>query len=425
MLTVVSLLKYMMTSLRAAPGLFLMLFCLASAAPAQTIFQPAVVSPQEFAVMAWGESPSDPQQLRWMRAAGLNISGFCRLADLDRVAAAGLACFVDDPRVKGYPWESLPPESELQKRVMPVVDAARGRAAALGFFLQDEPGVPMMAGLGEMAGLLRNVFPGKWSYVNLFPTYASSSQLGTTSYEDYVQEFLRVVHPPFLSYDNYSLLNGRMDDRFYTNLEIIRRLSLQAGIPFWNVILANTLFNEMDPSDATLDLQVYSTLAYGGRGVEYFTYFTPDVGNFRMAAIDPFGHRTATWYMLRRVNNEIRTLAPWLAGLRSTGVYHSPPLPPQSQPLSGSRWVKSVQTDDASSPGLPARFLVGEFADKNGKPFLMLVNEDLSRSLHFTIMLRKAGGKLWRISSHTGKLEPLGGEMDWLGPGAGVLLRIQ
>ena len=42
----------------------------------------------------------------------------------------------------------------------------------------------------------------------------------------------------------------------------------------WNCILANAHFNYMEPSDATFNLQMYSTLAYGGRGIQYFTYFT-------------------------------------------------------------------------------------------------------------------------------------------------------
>ena len=57
------------------------------------------VSPKEFAVMAWGDSPSDPDELRGMKEAGLNISGFCRAEDLDRVKAAGLTCFVNDPKI--------------------------------------------------------------------------------------------------------------------------------------------------------------------------------------------------------------------------------------------------------------------------------------------------------------------------------------
>ena len=95
---------------------------------------------------------------------------------------------------------------------------------------------------------------------------------------------------PYISYDNYSLFEGgRLDeDRFYRNLELIRLRSLQADIPFWNVILSNAHFNYAEPSDATLAIQVYSTLAYGGKGIGYFTYYTPQVGNYRLAPIDRF-----------------------------------------------------------------------------------------------------------------------------------------
>ena len=42
-------------------------------------------------------------------------------------------------------------------------------------------------------------------------------------------------------------------------------------------------------------------MAYGGRGIQCFTYFAPEIGNYRLAAIDQFGNRTQTWDMLRRV----------------------------------------------------------------------------------------------------------------------------
>jgi hypothetical protein len=119
-----------------------------------------------------------------------------------------------------------------------------------------------------------------------------------------------VIGQPFLSYDNYSLVGGEMLDYFFTNLEIVRRLGLETKTPFWNCILANAHFNYMEPSDATFNLQVYSTLAYGGRGVQYFTYFTPQIGNYRLGAVDQFGNRTPTWEMLRRINNEIHAFAP-------------------------------------------------------------------------------------------------------------------
>ena len=124
-------------------------------------------------------------------------------------------------------------------------------------------------------------------------------------------------------------------------------LGIETATPFWNCILANAHFNYMEPSDATFNLQVYSTMAYGGRGIQYFTYFAPEIGNYRLAAIDQFGNRTSTWDMLRRINNQIHALAPTLIRLRSTGVYHYPDVPEQAKPLSQSELIE-VGGDDAA-----------------------------------------------------------------------------
>ncbi len=403
--------------------LLLVLFTLVPAARGQTTTEVKPVSPREFVIMAWGSSPTDPVQLAGMKEAGLNVSGFCRPGDLDLVKAAGLSCFVDDSRVNDYDWEKLPADAELRQRVTAAALAIKDHPAALGFFLRDEPNAAFMPGLGRVAALVREALPNRWPYVNLFPTYATTEQLGSPDYESHVRNFLRDVHPLFLSWDNYSLINGEMLDRFYTNMEIIRRLALEAGIPFWNCILGNTTFFFMEPSDATLHLQVYSTLAYGGRGIQYFTYITPEVGNYRLGALDPFGHRTPTWDMLRRVNLEIHALAPWLDRLSSTGVYHSDPVPEGSQPMSGSHWVEQVNASTADK-SVAARYLVGEFKGEDGRPYLMLVNRDLSHSINISIKLRQPQMHLKRISPYTSQEEDFGGEMDWLAPGAGILFKL-
>ncbi len=392
---------------------------------AQQPHSPARVNARDFAVMAWGDSPSDENQLRLMREAGLNISGFCRAADLERVAAAGLTCFVSDPRANGYDWKNVPSEAEMRQNIAALAKEVGGSPAAIGFYLLDEPHASLMPGLGKAAGLIRQAMPGKWPYVNLFPYRVSAERMGTATYDEYVKMLVNTIHQPFLSYDNYSLVNGEMLDYFFTNLEIVRRLGLETKTPFWNCILANSHFNYMEPSDATFNVQVYSTLAYGGRGIQYFTYFTPEIGNYRLGAIDQFGNKTATWDALRRINNQIHALAPVMTQLRSTGVYHYPEAPQQGRPLSEARLVKAVSMHQrlVKSPAAP-KFLVGEFEDAQGRPYFMIVNKDLSNSFQFTVELVKAGGKLTRISPYTGQAEPFGREMDWLAPGAGVLLRI-
>jgi hypothetical protein len=403
--------------------LLLVVFTLVPAARGQTVAQVKPVSPRDFVIMAWGSSPSDPGQLAGMKEAGLNVSGFCRPEDLERVKAAGLACFVADPRVNDYDWEKLPADAELRQRITAATLGIKDHPAALGFFLRDEPNAAMMPGLGRVAALVKEALPNRWSYVNLFPAYASAQQLGTADYETHVRIFLRDFHPSFLSWDNYSLINGEMLDRFYTNLEIIRRLALEAGVPFWNCILGNSHFFYMEPSDATLHLQVYSTLAYGGRGIQYFTYVTPEVGNYRLGALDPFGHRTPTWDMLRRVNLEIQALAPWLIRLTSSGVYHSDPVPEGSRPMSGSRWVEQVSASTADK-SVAARYLLGEFKGDDGRPYLMLVNRDLAHSIRFSIKLKQPDLHIKRISPYTSQEEDFVGEMDFLAPGAGILLKL-
>src|SRR5579859_1369704 len=387
---------------------------------------PAPAAPKDFAVMAWGDSPSDPAQLRGMREAGLNISGFCRVADLERVHAAGLTCFVSDKRIGGHEPLQLPPEDQLRRNIGELKKEIGDNPAALGFYLEDEPDAPSMPGLGKLASLMREAMPDKWPYVNLFPYRVPPSRLGTSDYDAYVRMLVKTIGQPFLSYDNYSLVNGEMLDYFYTNLEIIRRLGLETGTPFWNCILSNAHFNYMEPSDATFNLQVYSTLAYGGRGIQYFTFFAPEVGNYRLAAIDQFGNRTATWDMLRRINNQIHALAPALIRLHSTGVYHYPDVPEQAQSLTGSKYIHSVElTQRGVIPPVAGRFLIGEFADGANRRYFLIVNKDLKNSFQFRVELKQEGHKLIRVSPYSGQEEPFGREMDWLAPGAGTLFRVE
>lgn len=404
-----------------------MLLLVSAAIPtgAQNFPKPPDMPPSEFALMAWDQSPSDPQQLDLMRKAGLNISGFCSPDQLDAVHAAKMACFVSDPRANSYKWTEMPDQMAVQQEIDSLVKEVRNHPAALGFFLYDEPEASLFPGLGQVERMLRKAMPGALPYVNLLPNYGTAARMGAPTYEAYLQKFMKEVHPSILSYDDYSLFNGKMLSRFYTNLGSIRRAALKAGIPFWNVVLSNTHFTYMDPTSAGLRLQAYSTIAYGGRGIEYFTYYAPNVGNYRLAPVDQFGHRTPTWYKLRNVNSQIRELAPWLSKLHSTGVYHSAPLPEGAKPIAESHLVKKILATTYQNPPVQPEYLIGEFRDAAGHPFLMIVNKSLKYSFQYVIELKHAKKRLLQISPYTGQIAPPGIESDWLAPGAGALFEIK
>jgi hypothetical protein len=150
------------------------------------------------------------------------------------------------------------------------------------------------------------------------------------------------------------------------------------------------------------------------------------VGNYRLGAIDQFGNRTATWEMLRRINNQIHALAPTLIKLRSTGVYHYPEVPEQGRGVGDGKLIRVVEMSQRYvRPPAGARYLVGEFEDASGRPYFMLVNKSLTQSFRFDVKLKEEGRKLVRVSPYSGREEAFGREMDWLAPGAGVLLRVE
>jgi hypothetical protein len=266
---------------------------------------------------------------------------------------------------------------------------------------------------------LRKEAPGKLPYINLFPLYVPASvyPASNRTYEGYLDEFARVVKPDFISYDNYSLMDdGSLRDGYFQNLEQVRAAALRHNLPFWNIVLGNSHFHYAEPNLNTLRFQAYTTLAHGARGLSYFTYFAPKVGNYRLAPIDPFGNRTPTWDAMRQVNLEVRTLAPAYVRLKSVNVFHHPDVPTSCTGIASSRIVAGI-----SGSG---KFVVGEFEGPEGDPHALVVNRDFHKSTEFGIEF-KAKGTLILVNAYTGKEEAFGGENGWLAPGQGMLFHLK
>ncbi len=407
-----------------AQGIAIML-CMAGLC-AQAIYKEQRAPATDFAVMTWGPTPADPHQLEWMKQAGINLAGFAKIKDLPAFEQAGLQVWISDPRISGYDWEKPLDEAEVRRNVQAVAREIGNSRAVIGFVLRDEPHARLMPNLGMVARIIQEYMPGKWPYVNLFPARVTPDRMGVETYDKYVRMLVDIIKQPFLSYDNYSLVGGQMMDSFFTNLEQVRRLSVETGTPFWNCVLSNAHFNYMENTDATYHLQAWATIAHGAKGIQYFSYFTWSNGNYRLGPIDQFGNKTASWDMMRRINNQLHALAPTLKRLKSIGVYHYPDVPPECRPLSESNLVEAIEmTQRYVVPPVQGRFLVGELTDETGKPYVMLVNKDLNNSFRYKIQLKKKDAVLRHISQYSGQEEPFGFEMDWIGPGAGHLFRIE
>jgi hypothetical protein len=382
---------------------------------------------QQFALMTWDYVPTQDDQLRGMKEVGMNIAGMCTASDLPRVKVMGMRCLLDEPVLRGYDLAHLPSDEQMTRDIAAIAKRYGSDPTVMGFYLHDEPQTAQMPALGRIVRLLRAAMPDKLPFVNLFP-YREGQSEWYTNYEDYVRAVVDTVKSPIISYDNYSLTQAGMGDEFFINLELVRKVAQEKKLPFWSCIQSVAHFGYQVPSDATLHLQVYSALAYGARGIEYFTYFTPQRGNYRMGAVDQFGRRTSTWEAVRRINAEIHALAPTLMRLHNIGVYHYPESPKFSQGLFSSKLVRFIHMvkdeDQYVPPPVAARFVVGEFEDDQGNAFLMIVNKDLTYSFKFEIDFKRPVSRIQRINPYTGNPEPFDGEQNWLAPGGGILLQL-
>jgi hypothetical protein len=201
--------------------------------------------------------------------------------------------------------------------------------ACWGYLVRDEPNAADFAALGEQVADIRKARPGRLALINLFPTYASKAQLGTKTYDEHVRRFLAETKVDVLSMDHYPQIQPGQDGRagYRENLEIFRKHAEANGMPFWNFFNIMPYGPHYDPTEAVVRWQIYTSIAYGAKGVLYFCYWTPRGAEFPKggAIITAEGRRTRHYEQAKRINTRVRRLGPVLMELTSTRVVHVPP----------------------------------------------------------------------------------------------------
>ena len=113
------------------------------------------------------------------------------------------------------------------------------------------------------------------------------------------------------------------------------------------------------PNEAEVRWQVNTGLAYGAKGIQYFTYWTPDLPpndpvRFGEALVSVNGRRTQLYDYAQRINRYLRVVGKVLLPLTSESVAHAgeKSLPRGAAAFKGDRYVKSA----AGSPVILSRF---------------------------------------------------------------------
>jgi hypothetical protein len=352
--------------------------------------------------------PPPPQETTAARYAEIADAGFTfvnggngvqnlerNTAMLQVAALNGLPAVVVDDRISNIQNH---PRDAWAAVVKATLQDYQQYPAFAGFNIRDEPNASLFSQIGTVNDLLRRFDPKKLGYVNLFPTYANSDQLGTPTYQDYLDRYVAESDPGFVSFDHYGLVGpspGLRPDYFY-NWVLVRNKALQADLPFWGFILACAHFNYRLPTEAELLWQINVGLAYGCKGIQYFTYWTPEPPEiFREALVSRDGELLPLYYAAQRVNNDhLRPMGKQLLHLTSESVTHfgeaEPPMGVEI--FTGDDWVTSAEGSAA---------ILSRFGDEQGsdKRWLLVTNRSFDSAATTALTLPPTLGALFEFDT--------------------------
>lgn len=316
---------------------------------------------------------------------------------LDLCQKTGLKAIVGDGRVMA----KQPDDPEFARNLDAVTADYAHHPALAGYFLVDEPNASAFPLLGAVNRYLLHKDPKHLPYINLFPNYANEQQLGTKTYDEHVARYIKEVQPALVSWDHYALFENGERDIYFENLEIVRKHCLQAKLPFVQIVLTVPHGPYRDPDEIDLRWQAYTTLAYGAKGILWFTYWTPPFDpqwRFRNAIINERGMPSTKYTILKDLHGRIRTLARTQMRLRSMGVYHIPPLPKGTVALDSRSPVAECDAED---------ILIGWLRDGQSKDYLWVVNRSFRQSRRVTLRLRASVHEVGEVSQMDGLVQPV------------------
>ena len=346
----------------------------------------SVLAESTFPIVGWA-GPNDemirPDVMTGMAEAGFTISHSWVHGDLDDIVHALDVAAEARVRLLLAHTSFHVGDADLfgDKRLAEVdalVAAIKDHPGLYGYHLRDEPRFDQLSKLARVQAFIRERDPGHLCYVNHFPPIEG---WGAPTAEAFWREYIRRVEPQLLSFDHYPItvasraeIAARAGEPnvladagliikpdFFSCLELLRILSTGTGLPFWAFACAVRHGPYPTPTEGHMRWQLMNDLAYGARGLQYFTYAHDQ------AMVRPDGTTTETWTLAQRINADIHAMAPVLQTLRSVGVFRTGPLWAGTQPLH-----RSHQAPFLACTGDPVT--IGVFLDGRDVVHMMVVN---------------------------------------------------
>lgn len=253
-----------------------------------------------------------------------------------------------------------------------------GEPSFFGYYLGDEPAKSDFGWLARVFDILRERDPSHPGWNNLLGRMAFPTR---ESFLAYTRAYADTVKPIVLCNDHYEFLLKGDRGTFMENIVGLATVARERALPFWGIVQLVQHRSYRPVTRELLSWQVGHWLAYGTRGIGYFTYWTPAPDTFwqwQPSMIEwGTGSRTPLYDMVKSLNTSVRPIGEALAELQWLTTEHS-----GSLPLSATEFAP-----DSLLLAVEGRAAIGTFVDSLGTPHMVLVNSDsaAARTLRLTL----------------------------------------
>ena len=169
-----------------------------------------------------------------------------------------------------------------------LVKATMNHPAVIGYNMYDEPNAALFPVLGEQLRRIREIVGEDMLIMcNLFPNYASATQLGIsgekdgmTPYQQYIDRFMSEVGSDILSFDFYPFHTdtGKDSDKLramLTNFSDIALCAQKYGVPTWGFVQNSSWSGTRVPNEDELRFLTHFHMIFGLQSYSYFLYCQP------------------------------------------------------------------------------------------------------------------------------------------------------
>ena len=353
-----------------------------------------------------------------------NIAHMKRI--LDWAGARKIKVIVCDPRTHSR----TPVSPDFPAMAAQAVQDFGAHPATFGFHVLDEPDKADFQAACNTMRLVKAAGPNLHPFLNLLPWHPGvNPRVGYDDWQKYLGDYLEKSGAEFLCYDCYSQMLPEQSGwpMYFKNLIEYRQAAKARDVPFWTTILSVGHYHYRCPNEDEIRWQFNTSVAYGAQGILYFFFYMRNPNdNYRLAPVDEFWARTPAFESLKRTNKGFVKRYGRLfldLDLQKAMQYPEPIL--GCQAFEPDDLIKEVKTDGKHP------LIVSRFADKQGRPWLALVNNSTSESAHASLVLPGVNTAAFQMN-WTGQEEPAGVEKGesavtishWLAPGQMEVYRI-